>query len=136
MYGEVWFMQDGATCHTSRRSIALAQELFPNHLVSLRHDIYWPPRSPDLRSHGPIFFDIQTALKPLKNRKIDQIIFYDQVFLKDNVYSQKHNTSSDVKNAIEREVAAIAPSMLSKVRSALNIAFNLVSPVTVALYHI
>ena len=36
-------------------------------------------------------------------------------FLKEKVFSQKHNTISDVKNAIEREVSPITPSRLSKV---------------------
>jgi len=44
----VWFQQDGATAHTSRRSLSLLREMFPGHAISLRGDIGWPPRSPDL----------------------------------------------------------------------------------------
>ena len=43
-------MQDGATCHMSRRSIALLREIFLNRLISLRGDIFWLARSPDLNS--------------------------------------------------------------------------------------
>ena len=47
---EVWFQQDGATAHTSRRSLSILREMFPGHLISLRGDIGWPVRSPDLSS--------------------------------------------------------------------------------------
>ena len=40
--------QDGATSHTSNRSITILRNLFPDRLISLRGDIGWPPRSPDL----------------------------------------------------------------------------------------
>ena len=46
--GNVSFQQDGATAHTSRRSHSLLREMFPEHVISLRGDIGWPPRSPDL----------------------------------------------------------------------------------------
>ena len=45
---DVWFQQDGATSHSSRRSLGILRDMFPGHLVSLRGDIGWPPRSPDL----------------------------------------------------------------------------------------
>jgi hypothetical protein len=34
--GNVWFQQDGATAHTSRRSLGILREMFPGHVVSLR----------------------------------------------------------------------------------------------------
>ena len=50
----VWFQQDEATSHTSRCSIGILKEMFPNHFISLRGDIGWPARSPDL--NPAIFF--------------------------------------------------------------------------------
>jgi hypothetical protein len=44
----VWFQQDGATAHTARISLGVLQQMFPGRLVSLRGDIGWPARSPDL----------------------------------------------------------------------------------------
>jgi hypothetical protein len=44
----VWFQQDGATAHTSRRSLGILREIFPGYVVSLSGDIRWPERSPDL----------------------------------------------------------------------------------------
>jgi len=39
---DVWFQQDGVTAHTSRRLLSIG------HLISLRGDIGWSARSPDL----------------------------------------------------------------------------------------
>ena len=44
----MWFQQDGATCHTTRANMALLQETFPGRVISRRGDINWPPRSCDL----------------------------------------------------------------------------------------
>jgi hypothetical protein len=44
----VWFQQDGATAHTSRRSLGILREMFRGYVVSLHGDFGWPPRSPDL----------------------------------------------------------------------------------------
>jgi len=45
---DFWFQQDGATAHTARRSLRILREMFPSRLISLRGDIGWPARSPDL----------------------------------------------------------------------------------------
>jgi hypothetical protein len=34
----VWFQQDGATAHASRRTLGILREMFPGHVVSLRGD--------------------------------------------------------------------------------------------------
>jgi len=46
--GDIWFQQDGATAHTSKASITVLREHFPGRLISLRGDLEWPARSPDL----------------------------------------------------------------------------------------
>lgn len=43
-----WFQQNGAIAHTTRCSRADLQEMFPDHVISLRENITWPPRSPKL----------------------------------------------------------------------------------------
>ena len=45
---DVWFQQDGATCHTSNATIALLHQKFPGLVISRRGDVNWPPRSCDL----------------------------------------------------------------------------------------
>ena len=44
----VYFQQDGATCHTSHETIALLREKFPDRVISRRSDHNWPPRSCNL----------------------------------------------------------------------------------------
>jgi hypothetical protein len=44
----IWFQQDGATDHTARASTEVFQEMFPGHVISLRGELPWPARSPDL----------------------------------------------------------------------------------------
>ncbi|KAL4125925.1 hypothetical protein QTP88_010162 [Uroleucon formosanum] len=41
---EMWFQQDGATCHTSGTTIALIREKFDGRLISILGDQQWPPR--------------------------------------------------------------------------------------------
>ena len=43
----LWFMQDGATCHTSNMNLEFLRGHFKNRLISNKTDIRWPPKSPD-----------------------------------------------------------------------------------------
>ncbi|GFW61473.1 putative LOC100569746 [Trichonephila clavipes] len=45
---ELWFQQDGATCHTARATIELLKDTFGDRLISHFGPVNWPPRSCDL----------------------------------------------------------------------------------------
>ncbi|GFV30617.1 putative DD41D transposase [Trichonephila clavipes] len=45
---ELWFQQDGATCHTAHATIDLLKDTFGNRLISRFVPVNWPPRSCDL----------------------------------------------------------------------------------------
>ncbi|GFY05755.1 uncharacterized protein TNCV_4404221 [Trichonephila clavipes] len=46
---ELWFQQDGATCHTARATIdLLLKDTFGDRLISRFGPVNWPPRSCDL----------------------------------------------------------------------------------------
>ncbi|GFU58263.1 DUF4817 domain-containing protein [Trichonephila clavipes] len=45
---ELWFQQDGATCHTARATIHLLKYTFGDRLISRFGPVNWPPRSRDL----------------------------------------------------------------------------------------
>ncbi|GFX27986.1 uncharacterized protein TNCV_773701 [Trichonephila clavipes] len=45
---ELWFQQEGATCHTARATIDLLKDTFGDHLISRFGPVNWPPRSCDL----------------------------------------------------------------------------------------
>jgi hypothetical protein len=84
----VWFQQDGATAHTSHRSLGILREMFPGH-----GDIGWPSRSPDLTPCN----------------------FFLWGYLKAQVYQHCPQTLEGLKEAITQEVAAIPPEMTHRV---------------------
>ncbi|GFT80413.1 transposable element Tc3 transposase [Trichonephila clavipes] len=45
---ELWFQQDGATCHTARATIDLLKDTFGDRLFSRFGPVNWPPRFCDL----------------------------------------------------------------------------------------
>ncbi|CAI6371226.1 unnamed protein product [Macrosiphum euphorbiae] len=45
---DMWFQQDGATCHTARATMDILRERFEGMVISRNGDINWPPRSCDL----------------------------------------------------------------------------------------
>ncbi|GFY03708.1 DUF4817 domain-containing protein [Trichonephila clavipes] len=45
---ELWFQQDGATCHTVRATIDVLKDTFGDRLISRFGPVNWPPRSCDL----------------------------------------------------------------------------------------
>ncbi|GFX15227.1 uncharacterized protein TNCV_2709321 [Trichonephila clavipes] len=45
---ELWFQQDGATCHTVRATIDLLKDTFGDRLILRFGPVNWPPRSCDL----------------------------------------------------------------------------------------
>ncbi|GFV09792.1 uncharacterized protein TNCV_2598471 [Trichonephila clavipes] len=45
---ELWFQQDGTTCHTARATIDLLKDTFSDRLISRFGPVNWPPRSCDL----------------------------------------------------------------------------------------
>ncbi|GFU56049.1 nuclease HARBI1 [Trichonephila clavipes] len=46
---ELWFQQDGATCHTARATIDLLKDAFGDRLISRFGPVNWPPRSSELK---------------------------------------------------------------------------------------
>ncbi|CAK9827801.1 hypothetical protein ANTRET_LOCUS5451 [Anthophora retusa] len=79
---DTWFQQNGATCHTSKETVALLKEMFNGRVISRGGDINWPPRSCDLT--------------PLD--------FFLWGFLKSKVYANNPKTIDELKNNI---IAAI-----------------------------
>ncbi|GFU39256.1 uncharacterized protein TNCV_3811121 [Trichonephila clavipes] len=45
---ELWFQQDGTTCHTARATIDLLKDTFGDRLISRFGPVNWPPRFCDL----------------------------------------------------------------------------------------
>ncbi|GFX12510.1 vacuolar protein sorting-associated protein 13 [Trichonephila clavipes] len=90
---ELWFQQDGATCHTARATIDLLKDTFGDRLISRFGPVNWPPRSCDLT---PLDYFLWGYVKSL-------------------VYADKPQTHDHLEDNIRRVIADIRPQMLEKV---------------------
>ncbi|GFX14102.1 putative transposable element [Trichonephila clavipes] len=90
---ELWFQQDGATCHTARATIDLLKDKFGDRLISRFGPVNWPPRSCDLT---PLDYFLSGYVKSL-------------------VYADKPQTLDHLEDNIRRVIANIRPQMLEKV---------------------
>ncbi|GFX32815.1 histone-lysine N-methyltransferase SETMAR [Trichonephila clavipes] len=90
---ELWFQQDGATCHTARATIDLLKDTFGDRLISRFGPVNWPPRSCDLT---PLDYFLWGYVKSL-------------------VYADKPQTLDHLEDNICRVIADIRPQMLEKV---------------------
>ncbi|GFU69933.1 uncharacterized protein TNCV_3348581 [Trichonephila clavipes] len=57
---ELWFQQDGATCHTARATIDLLKDTLGDRLISRFGPVNWPPRSCDLTP--PLGFGVSKGI--------------------------------------------------------------------------
>ncbi|GFV58879.1 uncharacterized protein TNCV_1825871 [Trichonephila clavipes] len=89
---ELWFQQDGATCHTARATIDLLKDTFGDRLISRFGSVNWPPRSCDLT---PLDYFVWGYVKSL-------------------VYADKPQTPDHLEDNIRRVIADIRPQMLEK----------------------
>ncbi|GFV51681.1 uncharacterized protein TNCV_1320371 [Trichonephila clavipes] len=90
---ELWFQQDGATCHTARATIDLLKDTLGDRLISRFGPMNWPPRSCDLT---PLDYFLWGYVKSL-------------------VYADKPQTLDHLEDNIRRVIADIRPQMLEKV---------------------
>ncbi|GFT02077.1 transposable element Tc3 transposase [Trichonephila clavipes] len=90
---ELWFQQDGATCHTARATIDLLKDTFDDRLISRFGPVNWPPRSCDLT---PLDYFLWGYVKSL-------------------VYVDKPQTLDHLEDNICRVIDDIRPQMLEKV---------------------
>ncbi|GFV82192.1 putative transposable element [Trichonephila clavipes] len=90
---ELWFQQDGATCHTARATIDLLKDTFGDRLISRFGPVNWPPRYCDLT---PLDYFLWGYVKSL-------------------VYADKPQTPDHLEDNIHRVFADIRPQMLEKV---------------------
>ncbi|GFX03007.1 DUF4817 domain-containing protein [Trichonephila clavipes] len=86
---ELWFQQDGATCHTARATIDLLKDTFGDRLISRFGPVNWPPRSCDLT---PLDYFLWGYVKSL-------------------VYADKPQALDHLEDNIRRVIADIRPQM-------------------------
>ena len=88
--GNIWFQQDGATCHTAEATLDLLRTVFGDRIIIRRADVVWTPWSCDLTP-------------------MDYYLYIDA--LKDNVREaigeiQLHTIDNVLKNGIDRKATA------------------------------
>ena len=82
--GNIWFQQDGATCHTTELDVL--RPVFEDRTISRRADVVWPPRSWDLT---PLEYYLWVSVKDKcyadKPETIDASVFFLKHFLKERI---------------------------------------------------
>ncbi|GFT63551.1 DUF4817 domain-containing protein [Trichonephila clavipes] len=96
---ELWFQQDGATCHTARATIDLLKDTFGDRLISRFEPVNWPPRSCDLTT-------------------LDYFLW---VYVMSLVYADKPQTLDHLEDNIRRVIAYIRPQMVGKSHRKLDV---------------
>ena len=81
----IWFQQDGATCHTDAATLYVLRPVFEDRIISCRADVVWPPWSCDLT--------------PLAN--------YLWCAVKDKCYADKPETIDALKDNIREAIGEI-----------------------------
>ena len=59
-FGNIWFQQDGSTCHTAEAILDVLRAVFVDRIISRRANGVWPPRSWDLT---PVDYYLWGAVK-------------------------------------------------------------------------
>ncbi|GFU61206.1 transposable element Tc3 transposase [Trichonephila clavipes] len=102
-HNELWFQQDGETCHTARATIDLLKDTFGDCLISRFWTCEWASRSCDLT---PLDYFLWGYVKSL-------------------VYEDKPQTLGHLEDNIRRVIADIRPQMLEKTHRKLDVQFGL-----------
>ncbi|VVC43567.1 Hypothetical protein CINCED_3A023722 [Cinara cedri] len=87
---DIWFQQDGATCHTARETLALLREQFGEQLISRFGPISWPARSCDITT----------------------LDFFLRGYVKSKVYITKSTTIDELEANIKHAIDQIPVEML------------------------
>ncbi|GFT75451.1 putative DD41D transposase [Trichonephila clavipes] len=90
---ELWFQQDGATCHTALAIIDILKDTFGDRLISRFGPVNWPPRSCDLTT----------------------LDYFLSGYVNSLVYADKPQTLDHLEENIRRVIADIRPQILEKV---------------------
>ena len=89
---QLYFMQDGATCHTAANNLDFLADKFDDRVISLKTDLMWPPNSPDC---NPLDF-----------------FFWGYVI--QHVYRTQPSTIDELKEIVEDFIESIDPDMIRK----------------------
>ena len=83
--GNIWFQQEGATCHTAETILDVLRPVFTDRIISRRTDIVWPSRS--------------CVLTPLD--------YYLRGAVKDKCYADKPETIDALKDSCTQSIMCL-----------------------------
>ena len=90
---DVYFQQDGATCHTSGETIDLLREKFRVRVISRNSDYNWPPRSCN----------------------VTHLDFFIWGYVRDKVYADAPQSIQELNERIRVVIDEIEPQMCKNV---------------------
>ena len=93
IFNRMWFQQDGASPHSSNKSLEWLKKHFNSRIISRRSEIQWPPYSPDLSPPD----------------------FFLWGYIKDRIYKNKPRTLEDLKTNITEVIRGIERPVLKSV---------------------
>ena len=69
--GNIWFQQDGATCHTAEATLDVLRPVFEDRIISRRADVIWLSRSCNL-NHWTIICGVPSKISvtPTSQRQL------------------------------------------------------------------
>ena len=72
--GNIWFQQDGATCHTAEAGLDVLRHVLEDRIISRKACDVWPPRSYDLTPLGNYLWRaVKDKCYPDKRETIDAL---------------------------------------------------------------
>ena len=89
---QLWYMQDGATCHTTANNLQFLADKFAERVISLKTEVMWPPNSPDCN--------------PLD--------FFFWGYVMQHVYRTQPSTIDELKEIVEDFISSIDADMIRK----------------------
>ena len=91
--GNIWFQQEGATCHSAEATLDVLLPVFEDRIISRRADVVWPPRSCD----------------------VTPLDYYLWGVVKDKCYVDKPETIDALKGNIRETIGEIHPHTIDNV---------------------
>lgn len=95
-FNEIWYQHDGCPAHNAEVVQTFLTETFPDHMISRRGTILWPPRSPDLAPND----------------------FFLWGHITQEIYGHQHeraNNLDELKGKIRQSLIEITPDVLENV---------------------
>ncbi len=105
----LWYMQDGATCHTSQNNLSFLLDKFDDSVISNKTDVIWPPNSPDLNPlHFLLWGYIQDEVYWVNPATINDLKASLLVLTKRSLRSHVYQPENDLRGCTKKEAEDVS----------------------------